>query len=518
VLTACAGARCDGSKGGPSETPQAVKTPRPDLRLVLLTDPRGYLEPCGCQVRPLGGLDKLATAVADARRDGVPTLVLAAGNLAFGTELRPEDAEQAKTQEIYRAETFVDAYRRIGVNAVAPGPLDFAQEQPLMEKLIGASQFPWLVDNAQGEQPFARGRMLDVQGRKVGVLGVSTSGSPWLEVDPDLATVAKAKAIALRAEGAELVIALVSADRRTARTIANQGVDVVVMGGLDLEKALPPAVAGDAVLLHAGQQGQYALTLDVGLKGNGAWEDASEWTRREGKRELERQIGELKEKIASWEKDQKVQSRDLDAQRARLRELEQQRETDRALSFAGRWFRADLKELAPEVPGAPELTALLDQHDKRVNDHNRVSLADRKPQPAAEGQPHYAGSESCASCHKEAFDWWRSTKHGNAYATLEQRHKEFNLNCVSCHVTGYNQPGGSTVTHVGALKDVGCESCHGPGSQHNADPAKKGLVARAVPEATCTSCHTHEHSDRFVYDSFRAMLIVPGHGKPSDRQ
>ena len=58
------------------------------------------------------------------------------------------------------------------------------------------------------------------------------------------------------------------------------------------------------------------------------------------------------------------------------------------------------------------------------------------------------GSEACQSCHAEAYAWWKSTKHGRAYATLENVHKEFNLSCVGCHVTGYNQPGGSTVTHV----------------------------------------------------------------------
>ena len=93
-------------------------------------------------------------------------------------------------------------------------------------------------------------------------------------------------------------------------------------------------------------------------------------------------------------------------------------------------------------------------------------------------------------------------------------HKEFNLSCVGCHVTGYNQPGGSTVTHVALLKDVGCENCHGPGSLHIAAPEKPGLVAIDTPEAVCVSCHNHEHSDRFVYEAFKPLLKAPGHGLP----
>jgi hypothetical protein len=152
----------------------------------------------------------------------------------------------------------------------------------------------------------------------------------------------------------------------------------------------------------------------------------------------------------------------------------------------------------------------------RDGNANRVALKDRKPVPAKEGEPHYVGSESCKSCHEEAYTWWRNTKHGRAYETLEKRHKQFNLSCVGCHVTGYNQPGGSTVTHVEDLKDVGCENCHGPSSLHNAEPEKPDLVARDTPEAICVSCHNHEHSERFVYDAFRSLLIVPGHGLPAN--
>src|ERR1700712_1109982 len=118
VFAACGGSRCDGGKAstpgaaGPEKAPVAlprasITPPRADLRLVLLIDPLGYLEPCGCQKRPLGGLDKLATVVKEARGSGVPTLVLAAGDFSVGTELRADDAQEARDQEQMRARTFV---------------------------------------------------------------------------------------------------------------------------------------------------------------------------------------------------------------------------------------------------------------------------------------------------------------------------------------------------------------------------------------------------------------------------
>jgi hypothetical protein len=85
-------------------------------------------------------------------------------------------------------------------------------------------------------------------------------------------------------------------------------------------------------------------------------------------------------------------------------------------------------------------------------------------------------------------------------------------------VTGYNQAGGSTVVHVDGLTNVGCESCHGPGSVHVADTDAEASknVRREVPEAVCKRCHNAEHSDRFEYATYRGKLIVKGHGLPAE--
>jgi hypothetical protein len=158
---------------------------------------------------------------------------------------------------------------------------------------------------------------------------------------------------------------------------------------------------------------------------------------------------------------------------------------------------------------------MIDGYDARVNEHNERVFADWAPEPAAEGQPHYVGSQTCASCHGAAVRWWRTTQHGNAYATLANQNKNFNLSCVGCHVTGYLRPGGSTVTHVENLQNVGCESCHGPGSMHVESPTGAAVNVRRDPEeSTCRGCHTPEHSDRFDFSVYRPLLIAPGHGQP----
>jgi hypothetical protein len=517
VALACAGFHCTrDSREAPSPSPK----PPADLRLWVVTDPRGYLEPCGCQLRPLGGVDKLATVLAEGRKDPTPSLTLVAGDLTFGSVLRPEDTDGARQQELWRAETLIDAWNSIGVDAVGPGTLDLSQAPGLVADLVKRSKFPWLVDNLEGSAPFGQARVVQVGEVKVGVMGLVTP-TPEMRLPqgsalaPDLGSVAQKTAEALRAQGARLVIALLSGDRRTAREVAQKGVDVVVLGGLNHEEPLPPVVHEGSMILHAGYQGQRVVQVDLSLRGEGGFHDASAWTQRAARADIEKRAQELKAKIAAWEKDPGVNAQDLAGQRARLAELENVLKHTPQPDYSGRWFSAEVIDLAPEVPGDPALTQALANYDRRVNEHNRVALADRKPLPAPAGAPTYVGSESCKSCHEAAYDWWRNTKHGRAYATLEKGHKQFNLSCVGCHVTGYNQPGGSTVTHVENLQDVGCEACHGPSSLHNAEPEKPGLIARDTPESVCVSCHNHEHSARFVYDAFKSLLIVPGHGLPA---
>ncbi|HEX4352305.1 MAG TPA: hypothetical protein VHZ95_05310, partial [Polyangiales bacterium] len=102
----------------PRAETQVARPSQPSFRLVALTDLAGYLEPCGCQSRPLGGIDKAATQLAALRADKVPMLFVAAGDLLFGD--RPEGAtsdEQAEKQERWKAESLVDILNRLGLTA-----------------------------------------------------------------------------------------------------------------------------------------------------------------------------------------------------------------------------------------------------------------------------------------------------------------------------------------------------------------------------------------------------------------
>ena len=86
-------------------------------------------------------------------------------------------------------------------------------------------------------------------------------------------------------------------------------------------------------------------------------------------------------------------------------------------------------------------------------------------------------------------------------------------------MTGYGEVGGSSLGHTEHLRDVQCEVCHGPGSQHvAAEGLEEPLALRTeVPASVCTACHTEQHSDTFQYQAYLRDILGPGHG-PSARK
>lgn len=513
---------CEGDSRPPgSARPSSPTPPVATLRIVAITDLYGYLEPCGCQSRPLGGVDKAATVLKEIGADGVPTLMLAAGNLFFepaGTTdhgaVTPEHEAEAKTQSIWQAEALAGVLKRFGVAAAVPGPADERYGAEQLTTLKEQSGIALLGGRWPASQLIERG------GLRVGVWGGSDAGA-----DADgatLITTAKAQTAALRGQGADIVIGLLNAEARVARRVAGavQGLDFLVLAGAGHAAALPPERIGDTTLLQAGKHGHGLLAVDVfhaaGKRG-APLADVSAWTQSEHGRAATERADELAARIAEWKKTAGTDPKLIAEQEQRLTKLRQEAKAASAPktpvedSFSARFI-----ELSPEIKDDPELSTVLAEHDKRVNDHNRVALASLKPAPVPAGMPGYVGSERCKSCHEAAFTWWRGHPHGHAYETLVKVNKQFSLKCVSCHVTGYGKPGGAAVVQNEGLIDVGCESCHGPASLHvqDRDTEEAKNVKLEVPETLCVQCHNEEHSDQFEYAKYKQKLMAPGHGEP----
>ena len=140
----------------------------------------------------------------------------------------------------------------------------------------------------------------------------------------------------------------------------------------------------------------------------------------------------------------------------------------------------------------------------------------------------YTGADACGVCHVDEYNSWLFTEHSSAYDTLVTHGQERDAECVSCHVAGFDQPGGFTLAdRPHHLENVSCENCHGRGGPH----LSPGFVAGGSYESACLTCHNKEHSLGFEYATFlpkishRVMAaqtaaerekMLASHGKPRD--
>jgi hypothetical protein len=108
----------------------------------------------------------------------------------------------------------------------------------------------------------------------------------------------------------------------------------------------------------------------------------------------------------------------------------------------------------------------------------------------------YVGSKACQECHSYEYEMWSSKAHADAFATLEEVGSQFDPECVICHVVGMDYESGFVWPgETEHLKNVGCENCHGPGSEHI---RTSGEAWTTEPQSTCTDCHTPEQSVDYI--------------------
>jgi len=162
--------------------------------------------------------------------------------------------------------------------------------------------------------------------------------------------------------------------------------------------------------------------------------------------------------------------------------------------------------LGKMVPDDPAIMDLVDQNRIAINEiHKREApLVDSEKLRAMYQGASFVRSEACKTCHEEAYKLWESSKHAHAFKTLEERHQDYNPDCVGCHTTGFRKPTGFlNAKSTPDLMNVQCESCHGPGMGH---PDKLGKGYGAVTKDFCVTCHTPENSPDFDALAYRVKI------------
>ena len=127
-----------------------------------------------------GGLARVATAVKEIRAEGRPVLLLDSGDTIQGS---PEQA-LAFAASKDAADPIVSVMNQIGYDAMAVGNHEFDFGVERLERSQRQAKFPWLSANtlAPGDQQaFPPTFVREIDGIRVGVLGLITTGTPnWV--------------------------------------------------------------------------------------------------------------------------------------------------------------------------------------------------------------------------------------------------------------------------------------------------------------------------------------------------
>lgn len=371
---------------------------------------------------------------------------------------------------------------RFRPHAILPGPNELAMGAEMLD-----ADLPYVLTNDTAGRHFARVRTVTRDGRRIGLYGY---------LSPELVYQGKHEGgVALRGVDAALL-----EDWRARRREAGHDVAVLLFRGSDAELArfveaglFERIVAGNpsddelnqvterevagTAVPQVPTKGQGLLRMALPLAGSGA---------EDGARGAEVQV--------DW----------LD----------------------GHW---------PDHPDAAEPFAAYDREVKAL------FMASMERKQAHQEQTPFAGAEACKGCHAAAYATWQESRHAGAVPTLEAVGKQFDPECLACHVVGLNTEGGF-ISHdlTPGLAGVQCENCHGPARRHTQDPtvspgppplpegatagtngssgtnggaastagpakpATQSDAAKAhqVTAATCRTCHKGSHSPTFSYEAY----------------
>lgn len=421
----------------------------PELKVYFTCDTHGRLEPCGCFTGQLGGLTRAQTWLTKNRN---PSSLLVDIGGAIGGE---------QDYHVIQYRYILEAYQRMGYHALNLGAGEAKLSAEVLREVSAKAKVPLLsasLVDANTRQPLAQAStVIEIQGRKIGLLGVL---DPRSVTSPGegLAILSLDDAISrhlpqLKAQCDEVILLAFTTESEMTR-LAEEFYELALIIGGDV-----------------GQASQFAQSVNQSL---------IVFTTNEA-----RTVGEISFKRHG----EKLRKEDF-----------------------------DIHMLYPEVGQDPSLLALSQDFRKYISttplEVDNPHRMDEGAIPGVTATAAYVGSASCAQCHVEETRIWKESGHSHAFQTLVHKGSHADPTCIGCHTVGFGEPSGYQRAFADTkLTDVGCESCHGPGSEHvNSWLAgnKPTFQFRPLGPGDCKSCHQGEFSRPFDWDTFWPHVA---HGK-----
>ncbi len=353
----------------------------------------------------------------------------------------------------------MDMMKTIGVDAVNIGDRDLRFGRKFLEARAKKDQLPVvsanLLDKKSRKPIFEPYRIVRVGNVNVGVFGLMGDkadlgpGKDSLAVDDPLAT-ARRTVTDLKRKGAQVVLLLSQLGKVPTEDLvtATDGIDAVEVGNnvLLVQKG---RMVKNTIACYGGEQGQYVCRTELTLDPKGHMTSGD----------------------------------------------------------------AETVILSPEVGERAEIAALVKGFEDGLTEKTRKAdmerEAENKTQTADSNPSHYLGAELCMRCHVQEGEQWKTTSHSVAWKTLVDTKSDTKAECITCHVVGYQKPGGfASGTSTPQMANVQCESCHGMGTEHDGFSAQP----HKVTADNCISCH---HGDSDPNFNFQTALAKVAHGNTS---
>ncbi len=458
--------------------------PKPAVALVLTGRQWGFLEPCGCSglENQKGGLVRRSALLDDLKSRGWPVVPIDAGN----------QVRRFGRQAEVKFQITIEGLCRMGYRAIAFGPDDLRLPggELLVAAPVGTEPSLFVCANLTLMSPDFTSRFLVIEqgGKKIGVTSVLGERNQKLVNNDDIEFCGMEEGLdevwpQLQRERCDLYVLIAQATIEESIALGKKYPQfslVVSTGGAGEPTLQPDPIEGTrSQLIQIGTKGMYACVV-------GLFDDAAQPLR--------------------------YQRVPLDA---RFKDSE-------------------------------AMLQLLAEYQDRLRELGFEGLGIDKPQPHPSGRK-FVGSAACADCHASAWKVWKEgvdshpPKHAHAYATLQKPPKRSGIprihdpECISCHVVGWNpqkyfpyESGFVSLEATPELTDVGCENCHGPGSDHvDAEDGVVDLTDAQIAqrrqqmvlelkdaEQKCLECHDLDNSPAFQEEgAFARYWEKVKHGK-----
>lgn len=440
------------------------------LEIAFTVNNLGYIDVCGCKHKKvrMGSVARRQSYIKQSTSAGRNLLLLDGGNCLFHND-NVKMLEHERVQVVERSKVLVESMNRMGYKAMAVGHYDLVLGLDMLKELEQRAKFPFLCANyvdPNGELIFEPTAEVEVNGVKVGILGLT------------LATI-QPHYLERRAPGTSVTDPIEAARKYVPELRKrNQVVVVLSHNKIELNRTLAEEIPGiDFIVDPYIQMGNHKL-----------WLEDNEVAERVGTSTI----------LRTDSQGARLGIVDLDVVPAgspfTFRPTEEVPADQSSFTFS----RVSIE---PHFLEDPEIQLMVDAFRKGTAFVNTATL------PPLPHKDQYLTSSTCQACHVDQYNFWQSTKHAHAFASLEATNDQWRQDCIGCHVLGYGQ---TFIAPADAepYKNVQCESCHGLNPEHPTDP--KAHKWPRIKEEACLTCHNERQTfSEFKFGAMRQKVACP---------